>query len=91
MYDSSVSQAKPDTRMSSSKIRDSIWEALDSFFADMDGHETNNLYNMVLGEVEKPLLERVLRHTRGNQTRASELLGINRGTLRKKLRTYGLD
>ncbi|MCL4141320.1 UNVERIFIED_CONTAM: hypothetical protein GTU68_021016 [Idotea baltica] len=45
---------------------------------------------MILAEVEAPLLRATLAHTQGNQCRASEILGINRGTLRKKLKTYGL-
>jgi Fis family transcriptional regulator len=48
------------------------------------------LYELVLGEVEPPLLRTVMEYTRGNQSRAAEILGINRGTLRKKLKTYGL-
>ncbi|MFA5529983.1 MAG: DNA-binding transcriptional regulator Fis [Thiohalomonadaceae bacterium] len=65
--------------------------ALERYFADLDGHAPDNLYALLLGEVERPLLETVLAHTGGNQTRAAEVLGINRGTLRKKLQQYGLD
>src|SRR5699024_11095343 len=50
-----------------------------------------DLYRLVLEQVEKPLLEQVLDYSRGNQSRAAEVLGINRGTLRKKLRCYALD
>lgn len=65
--------------------------ALERYFTDLDGHAPGNLYALLLGEVERPLLETVLAHTGGNQTRAAEILGINRGTLRKKLQQYGLD
>jgi Fis family transcriptional regulator len=68
-----------------------VRKALDKYFADLDGHAAGELYQLMLGEVERPLLERVMHHTRGNQTQASQLLGINRGTLRKKLKQYGLD
>jgi Fis family transcriptional regulator len=68
-----------------------VREALEHYFTDLDGHAPGNLYDLLLGEVEKPLLQAVLNHTGGNQTRASEILGINRGTLRKKLQQYGLD
>jgi Fis family transcriptional regulator len=68
-----------------------VRKALDKYFADLDGHAPGELYQLMLGEVEKPLLEMVIQHTQGNQTRASEILGINRGTLRKKLKQYGLD
>lgn len=68
-----------------------VRKALDKYFADLDGHAPGELYQLMLGEVEKPLLEKVIQHTQGNQTKASEILGINRGTLRKKLKQYGLD
>jgi len=45
----------------------------------------------VLSEVEAPLLDIIMQHTRGNQTRAANMLGINRGTLRKKLKKYGMN
>jgi len=65
--------------------------ALENYFYALEGERPVNLYKLVLGEVEPPLLETVLRYTRGNQTKAAEILGINRSTLRKKLKQYGLD
>lgn len=65
--------------------------SLARYFDDLDGQPPGDLYHLVLSEIERPLLTAVMRHTRGNQSQASELLGINRGTLRKKLKTYGLD
>ncbi len=67
-----------------------ISTSLELYFRDLDGHKPSNVYNMVLSEVEKPLLEAVLSYTRGNQTKAAEVLGINRSTLRKKLDQYEL-
>jgi Fis family transcriptional regulator len=64
---------------------------LDGYFSDLDGHKPGNLYDLVLDEVEIPLLETVLRQTRGNQSKAAQILGLNRATLRKKLRKHGLD
>ena len=64
--------------------------ALKDYFDQLDGHSTTNLYDMLLAEVEAPLLKATLAHTQGNQSRAAEILGLNRGTLRKKLKTYGL-
>ena len=61
-----------------------------NYFAHLDGERASDVYEMVLAEVETPLLEVVLEYTRGNQTRASEILGLNRGTLRKKLKQHGL-
>ena len=64
--------------------------AIKDYFKQLDGHHTTNLYDMLLAEVEAPMLKATLEHTRGNQCRAAEMLGISRGTLRKKLKTYGL-
>lgn len=64
--------------------------ALRTYFEHLDGHSTANLYEMLLSEVEAPLLRATLEHTQGNQSRAAEILGLNRGTLRKKLKAYGL-
>jgi Fis family transcriptional regulator len=75
----------------SNPLNGCVRKALDKYFSDLDGHDAGELYQLMLGEVERPLLERVMQHTRGNQTQASQLLGINRGTLRKKLKQYGLD
>lgn len=71
-------------------LRDSVAIALNNYFAHLDGQEVTDVYNMVLSEVEAPLLEEVMKYTRNNQTKASVLLGLNRGTLRKKLKQYGL-
>ncbi len=65
-------------------------EALRNYFASLNGHKPNELYTLVLSEVEAPLFKSVMNYTGGNQSRAAQILGINRGTLRKKLRTYGL-
>ena len=65
-------------------------EALDGYFGKLNGHRPGDLYQLVLGEVEKPLFRAVLDYTNGNQSEAAAILGINRGTLRKKLRTYNL-
>lgn len=66
-------------------------EALESYFATLNGHKPGQLYDLVLREVEEPLFKAVLDYVEGNQTRAAEILGLNRGTLRKKLKTYGLS
>lgn len=71
-------------------LRDSVEQALRNYFEHLDGQDVTDVYNMVLAEIEAPLLESVMDYVRGNQTRASEVLGLNRGTLRKKLKQYGL-
>ena len=65
-------------------------EALDGYFHKLNGHKPGDLYQLVIGEVEKPLFKAVLDFTKGNQSEAAEILGINRGTLRKKLKGYKL-
>lgn len=65
-------------------------EALERYFHTLNGHRPEALYDLVIGEVEKPLFRAVLDYTGGNQSLAANILGINRGTLRKKLRLHGL-
>lgn len=65
-----------------------VRDALECYFNDLDGHCPNELYELVLTEVEPPLLEVVLQHTRGNLSKAAQILGLNRATLRKKLKKY---
>jgi len=67
-----------------------VAHSVKEYFTHLDGHSTANLYDMLLAEVEAPLFKATLEHTNGNQSRAAEILGLNRGTLRKKLKTYGL-
>ena len=64
--------------------------ALDNYFASLNGHAPGHLYELVMREVEEPLFRTVLDYADGNQSRAADILGINRGTLRKKLKTYGI-
>ncbi|WP_422134891.1 DNA-binding transcriptional regulator Fis [Endozoicomonas sp. ALD040] len=71
-------------------LRDSVEKAMNNYFSHLDGQEVTDVYQMVLSEVEAPLLETVMAYVKGNQTRASVLLGLNRGTLRKKLKQYDL-
>lgn len=71
-------------------LKECVQTAMDKFFQHLDGQPASNLYEMVMAEVEAPLLDVVMKHSRDNQTKASEILGINRGTLRKKLRQYDL-
>ncbi|MGB7755695.1 MAG: DNA-binding transcriptional regulator Fis [Salinisphaera sp.] len=69
-----------------------VGASLDRYLESLNGSAPpTDLYRMVLEQVERPLLERVLEYNRGNQSRAAAMLGLNRGTLRKKLRSYNLD
>ena len=65
-------------------------DALDNYFDNLNGQKPGDLYSLVLGQVEEPLFKVVMNYTNGNQSRASQILGINRGTLRKKLKTYSI-
>lgn len=67
-----------------------VERAVEDYFDDLDGEQATELYKLVLDEVEEPLLRSVMRHAAGNQSRAAEMLGLSRGTLRKKLKQYGL-
>ena len=82
--------AAPVETQQSQTLRDSVEKALQNYFDHLDGQPVTDVYNMVLSEIEAPLLECVMRYTRDNQTKASIILGLNRGTLRKKLKQYGL-
>ena len=65
--------------------------ALEAYFRDLDGEPPHAVYEMLLNCVEKPLLDYVLNHAGGNQSKAAEILGLNRNTLRKKLKQHGFQ
>ena len=75
---------------SQQSLRYSVAEAMQRYFKDLDGQDTTDLYELVMNEVEPPLLASVMNYTRQNQSRTAEMLGLNRGTLRKKLKQYNL-
>lgn len=68
-----------------------VKHALELYFSQLNGHDAADLYNLVISEVEKPLLEIVLEQSGYNQTKAAKVLGLSRSTLRKKLEQYGLS
>ena len=71
-------------------LRDTVTSSLHLYLSQLSGHEPEGLYKLFLEEVERPLLELVMQYCKGNQTKAARYLGLNRGTLRKKLILYGL-
>lgn len=71
-------------------LREHVATSIRRFLGDLDGCDTEGLYEIALRELEIPLFIEVLRHCEGNQSRAAQMLGIHRATLRKKLREYGL-
>lgn len=79
-----MSEDRPQT------LKQCVNEALEEYLSQVEHEHISDLYNMVLGEVEAPMLEVVMKHARSNQSKAAAMLGLNRGTLRKKLRQYKL-
>ncbi len=80
-----------DSPINEHEIAAHVRKAVTDYFKDLDGEEPlRAVYDMVMDCVEKPLLETVLHHAGGNQTRAAELLGLNRNTLRKKIQQHGI-
>lgn len=74
-----------------SLIKQAVTDSLEDYFKHLDGQPPHAIYDMVLGCVEKPMLEYILNHVGGNQSKAAEILGLNRNTLRKKMAEYGLN
>jgi len=74
-----------------STLRESVELAMKNYFAQLEDEKPSDIYDLVMAEVEAPLMECVMAYTQGNQTKASQVLGLNRGTLRKKLKMYGLN
>ena len=66
-------------------LEDLVHSKLESFIDQIQGYDVNDLYPIILERVERPLIQLVLKKTRGNQVRAAQMLGINRNTLRKKI------
>jgi Fis family transcriptional regulator len=77
--------------MSNQDLAACVKNALDEYFKDLDGQPPHAVYDMVLQCVERPLLEYVLNRAGGNQSKAAQILGLNRNTLRKKLKQYNLQ
>ena len=71
-------------------LREYVAKAVRRYLHDLGECETHELYDVVLREIEVPMLTEVMRHCEGNQSRAAAVLGLNRATLRKKLKAYGL-
>jgi Fis family transcriptional regulator len=76
--------------MSKKQIEECIRTSLESYFRDLKGAEPHSVHDMIIAAVEKPLLDVVMKHAEGNQSRAADWLGINRNTLRRKLLEHKL-
>jgi Fis family transcriptional regulator, factor for inversion stimulation protein len=71
--------------MTKKQIDACVRDSLEAYFKDLRGAEPHSLHDMILTAAEKPLLEVVMKHADGNQSKAAEWLGVNRNTLRRKL------
>ena len=83
------SEGKSDAR--ENELSSTVRKVMRQYFKDLDGEKCSGIYDMVVLAVEKPMLEVVMNQAQGNQTRAAQLLGLNRNTLRKKLKQHDLD
>jgi Fis family transcriptional regulator len=79
------------TRDRKGPIAACVRSSMEKYFHDLNGEKVTGVYEMVLHEMEKPLLEIVMKHAKSNQCKAADILGINRNTLRKKLKLHKLD
>ena len=77
--------------MNKCELADGVKRSLEEYFKDLDGQPPHAVYDMVLQCVEKPMIEYVLNRAGGNQSKAAEILGLNRNTLRKKLQQYNIE
>ncbi len=75
----------------SSSLGVHVREVMQKYFSDMDGHQPTEVYELILSQIEIPLFETVLDYTDGNVSRAAEILGLNRGTFRNRLRKYDMQ
>lgn len=82
--------ASPPGNEPTQALHQCVRDALHFYLRHLGGHPPRNLRALVIGEVERPLIETVLEHTQGNQTRAAMLLGVSRPTLRTKMAIYGI-
>jgi Fis family transcriptional regulator len=77
--------------MNNCELANSVKLSLEQYFKDLDGQPPHAVYDLVLSCIEKPLLEHIMQHASGNQSKAAEILGLNRNTLRKKLQQYNIE
>lgn len=81
----------PIVEHSHERLGECVSRVLKLYFKDMENHFNGDLYNLIMSEVEKPLVEKVMTYTNNNQSNAASILGISRGTLRKKIKLYNIN
>ena len=77
--------------MTNNNLANNIDALLDQYFKDLSGENSEDLYGMVINSIEKPMLLYVMNYAEGNQSKASQILGLNRNTLRKKLKLHNIE
>ena len=80
-----------DQNKSTRLLREFVSQAMREYFEKIDGYPIDKVYNLVIGEVEKPLIEEKIKYCKRNPSKASDLLGLSRGTLRKKMKQYKIS
>ena len=83
-------QFSSETQSTPVPLRENVTEIMRHYFANLKGEEPRNLHDFFLDVIEEPLLTAVMKFTRNNQSEAARLLGLSRGTLRAKLKKFGL-
>jgi Fis family transcriptional regulator, factor for inversion stimulation protein len=81
---------QPPVAARESTLRNQVERVLRDYFAMLGGTQPSDLYEVVMREVEQPLLDSVMHYVDQNQSRAAQVLGLSRGTLRKKLKDHGM-
>jgi Fis family transcriptional regulator len=71
-------------------LKELVRKQIDQYFDELDGEMPQDLYDLVVGQVEHALLEAALAQSNNNQSKAAEILGISRGTLRTRMKLFGL-
>lgn len=85
-----VSECDPDDGRHAAPLSQCVQASVAAYLANMAGHEIEDLYDLVMREVERPLFELILDHTQGNLSQAAHMLGLTRNTLRKRLTAHGI-
>jgi|GEM_PF-208986 len=83
-----LAQPSPTSSRAPAPLAHAVSDSLGDYFRALNGHSPANLYDIILAQVEPPLLKATLAYCRGNQSKAADVLGLNRATLRKKLSQY---
>ena len=80
-----------DSMTTTQSIQSLIDQVLEIYLKTDHGYEPTNLYQLIVNEIEKPLLKSTLQHTNGNLSKAASILGWSRSTLRKKLQALSIE